>query len=77
MTDTVVCWYDQVIVTDIFGNYKGWNCLGPVLPNHLFAVVEHVECIHLLRKFCIVNHWAQLIVRVNFTLLHYIWASVN
>lgn len=47
--DAVVGGDDQVVVADVFGDDKGWDSLGPVLPNQFFHVVKHVENVYFFR----------------------------
>lgn len=77
VTDTIICWNDQVVVTDILRNDKGRDRLGPVLPHQFLHGVEHIENVNFFREFCAVNYRVKLIIWVYFTLSYDIWTSVN
>lgn len=56
-TDAIICWDDEVVVADFFRSHKRWLGLGPVLPDHLLLVVEHVIEMAFIREFGTENNW--------------------
>lgn len=54
----------EVIVADFLRDLERRGCLGPVLPNELLRIIEHVEYMNFLRDFDSKDDWSKVIIRV-------------
>lgn len=68
VTDAVVGGDDEVSVGDLLGDHEGWLGLGPVLPDHLLGIVEHVKHVALLRQLGSVHNGLHFVVRAQLVL---------